>query len=235
MLISKSKKFIFLHIPKTAGSSMRDALGDYADFDTTFAHAPVEVGLAYYQQSKDTLKHVARMNFDLLGTYPPELGAGNHITQEYLKNSGLWLEDLTGYFEFTIVRNPLDRVVSMYNHRNKDKSCGPNFLRFAKRVKMNYQGNFDLNNFYRPQTAWITHPLTDKVHIFKFEDLAESVEPLEMALGFKLDFPHVNRNRMKTISSVADLSDEEVEYCLDFLEQEYNDLGYDITKDRRNA
>lgn len=38
-MISTEKNFIFIHVPKTAGNSLQDALRPFADDDFVIAHA----------------------------------------------------------------------------------------------------------------------------------------------------------------------------------------------------
>ena len=194
LLISQSKKFIFLHIPKTAGTSLRNALSGYADLNT-------------YE----------------LETYPEELGGQGHMQQSYLLESGLW-SDFQGYHEFAVVREPLARLVGIYNYNLRRIIYG-SFSRFAQHVKMTYQHRPRNNLFYHSQLEWLEQPLTDRVHVYKFEDLINSVAPLSQALDLDINLTHDNKNKNKTLT-VSDLSLKEIKYCLDFLSEEYDLLNY---------
>jgi hypothetical protein len=194
LLISQSKKFIFLHIPKTAGTSLRNALSEYANLNT----------------------------YDL-ETYPEELGGQGHMQQSYLRESGLW-DDFQGYYEFAVVREPLERLVGLYNYNFRPIKYG-NFSRFAQHVKLTYQNRPHNNLFYHSQLEWLEQPLTDQVHVYKFEDLVKDTIPLSQSLGIDINLAHDNRNKNK-ILTVAELSSEEIKYCLDFLSEEYDKLDY---------
>jgi hypothetical protein len=194
LLISQSKKFIFLHIPKTAGTSLRNALSGYADLNT-------------YE----------------LETYPQELGGQGHMQQSYLLESALW-SDFQGYYEFAVVRDPLSRLVGLYNYNFRPRKYG-SFARFAQHVKMTYQHRPRNNLFYHSQLEWLEQPLTDRVHVYKFEDLINDISPLSLALGLDIDMSHDNKNKNKALT-VSDLSSQEIKYCLDFLSEEYDRLSY---------
>ena len=84
-MISYDKKFIFVHINKTAGTSMEKALADY--------------GVKKLEEKGD-------LKFEL------NYNQSQHFNcDEYKKYLGSEYDD---YFKFTVVRNPFDRVVSYY-------------------------------------------------------------------------------------------------------------------------
>lgn len=81
MIISRSRKFIFAHIPKVAGISVRSALEPFADGQSAML--------------RDTTHETLPA---LIARHP----------------------DMKGFFKFTFVRNPWDRLVSFYfNAREK--------------------------------------------------------------------------------------------------------------------
>lgn len=85
-MISDSKKFIFIHIPKTGGTSINSALKSFCE-------------------------------------YPPEFSPGVHnidIPVNYRKHtkiSEMTNIDFDQYFKFCTLRNPWDRILSLYFHR----------------------------------------------------------------------------------------------------------------------
>ena len=84
-MISFDKKFIFIHINKTAGTSMEKALSKYG---------------VRKLEPKDNLE------FEL------SYKQSQHFNcEEYKKYLGSEYDD---YFKFTVVRNPFDRIVSYY-------------------------------------------------------------------------------------------------------------------------
>jgi hypothetical protein len=90
---------------------------------------------------------------------------------------------------------------------------------------MTYQHRPRNNLFYHSQLEWLEQPLTDRVHVYKFEDLINDISPLSLALGLDIDMSHDNKNKNKVLT-VSDLSSQEIKYCLDFLSEEYDRLNY---------
>ena len=95
MLVSHKHKFIFIHIPKTAGSTMRALLEPFADDVTNFLN----------DKGKKLLSH--------------RIASGLNPTPPHMNISGVSqiidvrLED---YTLVTVIRNPFDRFVSFYNY-----------------------------------------------------------------------------------------------------------------------
>lgn len=94
MVLSDTKKFLFIHIPKTAGTSIKQVLQPYGVTDY-FGYSR---GLEQYIQAR--------------GRFPPHLS--------YVGAANLLTVDLSSYYKFTFVRNPWDRYVSMYEYFRSD-------------------------------------------------------------------------------------------------------------------
>ena len=88
MVLSDAKKFLFIHIPKAAGTSVRSALEPYAVTDY----------LAYSRGIEDYIGRQRR--------FPP------HVS--YVGAAKVLKVNLNEYYTFACVRNPWDRYVSMY-------------------------------------------------------------------------------------------------------------------------
>ena len=84
-MISYNKKFIFIHINKTAGTAVEQSLLEYGDKRV---------------EPKNDL------NFEL--TYKQSQHSNYKEYKEYLGS------EYDNFFKFTVVRNPFDRVVSYY-------------------------------------------------------------------------------------------------------------------------
>jgi len=89
MNVNEEKKYIFIHIPKTGGTTISNQL-----------HLKGGRGIAY---KGDDFKNYSTQHYNI----PQLLAFNGRLRQDYL-----WK-----YFIFTIVRNPWDRFVSEYSQR----------------------------------------------------------------------------------------------------------------------
>jgi hypothetical protein len=93
-MISFQKRFLFVHIPKTAGNSIQSTLRDYSE-DQLVALRKEQDGIERFglRNSKYNIK-----KHSTLGEYRDALGN----------------EQFRSLYKFTCVRNPWDRMVSYY-------------------------------------------------------------------------------------------------------------------------
>lgn len=113
-MLSTSRAFLFIHVPKTAGNSIQDALRGYSD-DAIVALSNHQDGVERFELRSDkyqTTKH------STLSEYEREYGA----------------EMVQRLFKFTCVRNPWDRCMSHYfsPHRGEVDWDKQKFLDFVK-------------------------------------------------------------------------------------------------------
>lgn len=115
MLISDSHKFIFVHIRKAAGSSIRDTL------------APLSLNVPKNLKSKlksRALKIEKNYNKFSFKEHSPITQAKNIMPSELFDS----------YFKFAFVRNPFTRLVSEYEFIRRRLDHG----RYKKVIKMNF-------------------------------------------------------------------------------------------------
>ncbi|WP_097804821.1 sulfotransferase family 2 domain-containing protein [Pelagimonas varians] len=180
MIISPGRQFIFVHIPKTGGTSMAFALEERAHRDDILIgntpKARKRRARVERMQAKGRMwKHASLSDLD--GAFGP---------QEFKR-----------MFCFTLVRNPWDRVVSYY-HWLRDQKFDHPAVQIAKAL------NFEDFLFHRlTQSSLIAWPYgrymrdVDGVeygHFLRLEHLENDIAPLEQHLGFALDLPHVNQS-----------------------------------------
>lgn len=206
MILSHGRRYLFIHIPKTGGTSLALALEQRAMADD------ILVG--------DTPK--ARRRRARLKTLRTAGRLWKHSTLADL--DGLVSQpDLAGLFCFTLVRNPWDRMVSYYHWLRTQSFDHPAVDTAKSRDFAGFLDNHDV------ATAIATHParryMTDirgqsHGHFLRLEHLATDLVPLEEHLGFALNVPVANttaRDRdyrgyynAATRARVADLCAEDI-------------------------
>lgn len=182
MIISHGRRYIFIHPPKTGGTSLALALEARAmKDDIMLGDTPKAVN------RRKRMTHVASSgrlwkHSKLRDIYGP-------VTQEQIED----------YFVITLVRNPWDRLVSYYHwlkaqhfdHPAVDLAHALTFSEF-----LNHQHTIDsfagspLGSYVTDQTG------QERCDLFaRMEALPEDLAPFETHLGFSLGpMPHENRS-----------------------------------------
>jgi len=165
MLLSLEKNFIFIHVAKTGGKSMKQALRPYAvpkakgRWRRILSHLPVQEG--------------------------PDAAFGPHVSARWLKVK-LPSDFFDGAFKFAFVRNPYDLAVSRYafirghpqhhRHERLQAMSFGDYLRQEKRRSL---------LGWRDQTAALCDRrgklIIDKV--YRFEQMAEAYDDIAARLG----------------------------------------------------
>ncbi|MEQ9303870.1 MAG: sulfotransferase family 2 domain-containing protein [Marinoscillum sp.] len=156
MLISHSHRFIFIHVYKNAGSSIKHALADYN------------------YKTYGSTGWVDKWRF-VLGLYPKHFSQDypGHVKSVELKEK-MDNEVFSTYFKFAVVRNPFDWQVSLYNYARMDTShhqheLTKSFGSFDEYFEWRVNGNFSLQSDFVCDSAGDL--LVDRV--LRFERLGE--------------------------------------------------------------
>jgi hypothetical protein len=180
MILSRGRRFIFVHIPKTGGTALSLALEDRAKKDD------ILIG--------DTPKARARR-----GRLQGVSSAGRLWKHSTLADiAGLATpEEIAGFFTVTLVRNPWDRVVSYYHWLR-----GQDFAHPAVALAKSH-GFSGFLNHGQTQTALRLWPYAaymrdgsgvERASLYaRLEHLEADLTPFEAHLGFRLTpLPRVN-------------------------------------------
>ena len=177
MLLSIEKKFIFIHIPKTAGSSVTEVLSPYAlnpvksQYRRLLSHLPVPEN--------------------------PERAWFRIHDKAYWIRLKLPRAMFEGFHTFAAVRNPYDYAVSYYafqrgNPRSRRfrEAQNTSFLEF-----LTYMEKKDRLSGIS-QTSWITD-LRGRIiidELLRFETIERDFAGLAARLGLETSLPHVNKS-----------------------------------------
>ncbi len=181
MIISRGRRYIFVHIPKTGGTALTLALEARAKADD------ILIG--------DTPK--ARARKGRLAGVKSQGRLWKHSTLADI--AGLVSdEEVASFFTVTLVRNPWDRMVSYYHWLRAQGFAHP-AVGLAKALAF---GDF----LAHPQTriALASWPYgaymrdlggVERASLFiRLEHLAEDITPFEAHLGFRLQIPRANES-----------------------------------------
>jgi hypothetical protein len=153
----KNRPFIFIHINKTAGTSIGNAIG-----------LPIKDHLT----AKEVIARIGESK---------------------------WNEA----YKFTLVRNPWDKVVSLYEYRRKkDRTeIAARGISFSDWVKMTYgeDRNYDYYNVksFQPQVDWLKDN-EGKISIDfvgKFESINEDFNHIKSVIGLDTELPYLNASK----------------------------------------
>ena len=181
MIISKGRGYVFVHMPKTGGTSLALALEDRAMRDD------ILIG--------DTPK--AQRRRKRLGALKARGRLWKHATLADI--DGILSEhELSQMFTFTLVRNPWDRIVSYYHWLLEQSFEHPDVAR-AKALKFD---SFLMDPEVQGRLA--AHParyyMVDASGVercsayIRLENFAQDALPLFAHLGFEFALPHLNRS-----------------------------------------
>lgn len=143
-IINNTKKFIFVHVPKAAGTSVTNVLSKYTTYQD------LEIGGTHFGER-------------IQPAYKDRFGLGKHTPASGIRSAigqSAWDEK----FKFSIVRNPYDRVISTYKFLLKWEGT-------PEHIKNKLAGFKDINEYvlsnmweesegpdyiFKPQTFWLT-------------------------------------------------------------------------------
>ena len=178
-MISLQKRFLFVHIPKTAGNSIQSVLRDYS-----------EDQLVALRKEQDGIERFGLRN--------PEYKIKKHSTlSEY--HDALGNEQFQNLYKFTCVRNPWDRMVSYYFTPTQNPETWN-----TKKFRGIISKAASVPDYLRLEDGE-EDPFGNVDYIMRFENLADDFRAVCAAIGISPPtLPQYNRSSREHYSKYYD-------------------------------
>lgn len=175
MLISHTKKFLFIHIYKNAGTSINVAL------------LPHCAGLIHRTYVKASI----RLNIPVPSKINPFLYATHIKAKSVVKKMGM--DEFQRYFSFAVVRNPWDWQVSQYKYMKKNKKHFQHDI-IRKMADFDEYIVWRCNYDVRYQKDYLVSENDELLvnYIARYESLEEDFEKVCSRLGIEAQLPRLN-------------------------------------------
>lgn len=221
-IINNTFNFIFIHVPKAAGTSITNALSEY----TTYCDLEIG-GTAFGENIQPFFRN--------------KFGLYKHIPARELKNI-IGHKDWVKFFSFSIVRHPADRLLSIFNFLKQWEGTPENL-----REKLLEFESFDdfvtseiwksrpgPDNIFFPQTHWLCDKNNNLLVNFvgKLENLESSIEDIKELLSL----PYRNNGEIKKLNessgekSYSALSSESAQLINSFYERDFTTFQYEMLR-----
>jgi hypothetical protein len=209
MLISLRHRFIFVHIPKNAGTAIRSALD---------GKIPVDAAQTWAEQFYSVTNNPQALHF-LSGVKILPHHMNQADLQPFLDHIGQRVDD---FFEFAVVRHPYQRVSSLSRYSstvNRINNTKPSLTidQVLDKIEENKE------SFYASQLHWTTQPASKKIHIYRYENLDNDWQDIRSKL--KLDLPDLPKVNVSPGQQA--LTPDQQARCYSLLEREFTELGYE--------
>lgn len=239
MLVSDQYKFIFIHIPKVAGTSVQRGLNESICNPWELANWRIEwflrrinsyliplsnqkVCLAnpLYNENSNSIKNPIYNKF-INENYPEKAHAKALKIKEMVGE-----EKWDNYFKFAFVRNPWDYVVSMYSYGRRKKQPTTNPLLKQARIMTfdDYIKSLVASDaFIQQQKDWITDEYGKIIvdYVGKFESLTEDYYQILDQVGLpQKPLPGMNIDTAKSGKSYRSFYNYQTQKII---EQKYKD------------
>jgi hypothetical protein len=217
MEISYKNKFIFIHVWKNAGTSVRKAISPYVykvnGRRKISYHLLHRLGLPINEKLKRA--------YDIKTAHMKAYEICDFIGEEYYNE----------FYKFAFSRNPYSRLVSQYNHvMNRDLHKHHEMVRGLESMEdyVRWRINTGMETF---QWQFVTDRNENRIvdYIGKFENLEGDLHQLGANLGLNLELPHLNKGKAAEKKSIESLfSNKFQDFVKKHYEKDFNYFGYDI-------
>lgn len=230
MILSKSHRFIFVHIYKTAGTSVMAAFLPHARLVDRMAFEFRRTSRLFIR-----INGVMGWNDDGMKQYT---GFHKHATAAEIRRK-MGKVKFARYYRFAFVRNPYDLLVSLYyyikqspRHKHHDVATKLDFKQFLK---------WHIGENPPNQVDFVSDPATGEVlvdDIGRFETLESDIKRIRrrVGLGEEVVVSHKNKSVERKKRDFRDYFDEESRTLVaDHFRRDLEGLGYSFWEFQSNV
>ena len=225
-MISHKLKFIYIHIPKTGGSSLTMFLRDsLANKVTIGKNKGVEV-----------LCEIQR-DWHRIPLFPLENLSIKHEDIAYYH--ALYGDSIKDYYKFAIVRNPYDIIMSLYMFNTKNHKFNRNeFMQYIKddlylfTQKGSKQWHISPDMMQFRQYKFVTYKDKIDCNIIRYENFMEDLKQIECLKSYNFNnYPKINSgkhdNKTEYVAGSANL---EIPQYARYYDEKLSELVYNKFK-----
>jgi len=207
MIISKGKRFIFIHIYRTAGSSMREALDPFSNKN-------------FLQQKLQNLAH--KLGFELNSNDSLFM----HSTALDIRNY-LGTDRYDGYYSFAFCRNPYDWLASQYNYIPGNK-YHHNYKNYVALKSIDHYVQYFCQYELQTQTDFVVDENGEEIvnYIGRFENLKGDFEKVCKQLSLDVSLPHKNPSERPVEDPRNLMSEETIQLIQEKFHDDFERFGY---------
>lgn len=159
-MICRKRKILFLHIPKTGGTTVEKMIFPNHSFST-------------------------EPDYSTLYGWDDRFGWLNHLTMDQIIELCPNL-DLREYLIVTVVRNPWDRLVSEYHWKSSISGLQISFIEYVRLLHLGetesiqeyYRSPIAFEQHIRPQVHYFGQSIEDAATILRFENFEHEVKEM---------------------------------------------------------
>ena len=179
-MISHKYKYIFIHIPKCAGSSIERMLLCHEHVTCDWDHKfPLKT-----LSNKD--KH----------EYKLDINSQHHVSLDSFP-----IKTQQDYFCFTVVRNPWSKIVSSWLYHKKIKKYPHDLKQFITSKSIGYKMDQVAPYHLDLQSSYINNNMDV---VCRFETIAHDFKQVQKKLNINTHLPHDNKTNQKHYSEYYD-------------------------------
>lgn len=213
IIVNKEKKFLFFHIPKTAGTSIEAALA------TVAGSKRIDVSLTDKKKKKY-----------LTASYAEDKLIGSSLSKLFRLDRHFTYKNL---FKFCVVRDPLERALSAYKYCLKTANTNyiqpygkktPSDITFSEFIRLPPEFNYEIHNhFHISQSEYINGRFTQIDKFMKMENIENEFNILTSTLKISnLSLPKKNISE----NTPTNISHEDKELIKKIFYNDYKIFGY---------